>query len=178
VARRYASALFAVGKKKGAADLEAYGKDLAALAEVLQGAPELVRLFKNPIIGPDDKRKVLENIAGKVVQSAVVKNFCQLLVDKGRLACLSDIEAHFHSLLDVEQGVVRGTLITAVALADAKQQEVVKSLEAKADRKLVLDFSVDSSILGGVVLKVGDKVLDASLRAQLGILKENIKRGE
>ncbi len=59
-----------------------------------------------------------------------------------------------------------------------KQKDLKAKLEKQTGRKLVLDFSTDKSILGGVVLKVGDNIMDASLRAQLEILKENIKRGE
>ena len=68
--------------------------------------------------------------------------------------------------------------MTAIELANAKRDKVKAQLEAQAGRKLELGFSVDKNILGGVVLKVGDRILDASLRAQLGILKDNIKRGE
>ena len=68
--------------------------------------------------------------------------------------------------------------MTAVELAEAKRVQVKAALEQQAGRKLELTFSVNKDILGGVVLKVGDRVLDASLRAQLGILKDNIKRGE
>ena len=67
---------------------------------------------------------------------------------------------------------------TAFALADARQDQIKVKLEKQSGKKLVLSFAVDPSIIGGVVLKVGDKVLDASLRAQLEILKEQIKRGE
>jgi F-type H+-transporting ATPase subunit delta len=108
----------------------------------------------------------------------MVRNFCHLLADKERLGFLPEIEAEFSRLLDAEKGVIRGELVTAVELDDAKQEAVKKQLESQAGSQLILDFSTNDDILGGVVLKVGDKVLDGSLRAQLDILKENIKRGE
>ena len=177
-ARRYAKALFAIGKEKGGAELDTYGKDLAALGEVMEGAPELVRVFKNPIFSVEEKRAVLGKILDAVSASPMVRNFCALLADKGRLAVLTDIMAVFSTLLDAEKGVVRGELVTAIELGDAKQKAVKAQLEKQAGRQLELDFSVDSAILGGVMLKVGDNVMDASLRAQLNILKETIKRGE
>ncbi len=178
MARRYARALFDLGKKKGLGELDAYGKDLSGLAQAVQASPELYRVLRNPIFSAEDKKKVLGKLLDKFGAGQTVRNFCMLLADKGRLAFLPDIEAYFSSLLDVEKGVVRGELVTAIELGKAKQDKVKGQLEAQAGQKLVLDFSVDPAILGGVMLKVGDKVLDASLRAQLDILKENIKRGE
>lgn len=178
VARRYARALFAVGKEKGLEELEAYGKDLAAVTETLDESPQLLRIFRNPIFGVEEKKGLVEKIASKAGLGQMVQNFLNLLTDKERLGILPDISDYYGSLLDAEKGVVRGELITAVDLADAKQDEIRKSLEAKSDQKLILDFNVNKDILGGAVLRVGDKVLDASLRAQLDILKENIKRGE
>jgi len=178
VPRRYARALFAVGREKGDAELEAYGKDLAAIAEVLADAPELMRLFRNPIFSNADKKAVVDKILDKLSPNPTIRNFCYLLADKNRLACLPEISVYFGVLLDEAQGLIRGQFITAVELDDAKQDELKRKLEEQLKSKLVLDFAADPAILGGVVLKVGDKVLDASLRAQLSILKENIKRGE
>lgn len=178
VARRYAKALFAIGQKNGADALDAYGMNLAQLAELLDAAPELLRIFRNPIFSVEEKKKVLEKLFGKVKPESIVVNFCYLLADKERLGVLPDIAAVYGELLDAEQGVVRGELITAIKLNKDKQKDLKNSLEKKAGKKLVLDFATDKDILGGVVLKVGDMVLDASLRAQIGMLQENIKRGE
>lgn len=178
VARRYARALFALGMKSGLSELEKFGNDLAALAGTLDAAPALVRIFRNPVITADEKRKVIANILEKIKVCAPVRNFCLLLADRERLAFIQDIQAYYSLLLDAEKGVIRGELVTAVKLTNAKRDQVRTQLEAQAGRKLELGFSVDKNILGGVVLKVGDRILDASLRAQLGILKDNIKRGE
>lgn len=178
VARRYARALFAIGKEEGPKALDTYGKDLAQLAESLAKAPQLLRMFRNPIFSVEEKKGVLDKLVAKLEINNVVANFCRLLAEKERLGMLPDIEAVFSTLLDAEQGVVRGELVTAVKLAAAKQKDLKAKLEKQTGRKLVLDFSVDKSIIGGVMLKVGDNIMDASLRAQLEILKENIKRGE
>lgn len=178
VARRYSRALFAIGAKSGLEELTAYGDDLAALAEALEGAPELLRLFRNPLFSVEEKRKVMDSLLEKMQPSQMVRNFCALLADKGRLDHLPEISAYYGILLDAEKGVVRGELVTAIDLAEAKQDALKEKLEAQTGRKLSLTFSTDPAILGGVKLKVGDRVLDASLRAQLVGLKDNIKRGE
>lgn len=178
VARRYARALFAIGKEKGVKDLDSYGKDLNGLMDMVSQSPELIRIFRNPIFTIEEKKAVVAKLLEKGGTGQIVSNFCYLLADKERLAVLPDIVEYFNTLLDVEQGIVRGELVSAVKLKKAKQKTVLKELEEKSGQKLVLDFSTDAAILGGVVLKIGDRVLDASLRAQLGILKDNIKRGE
>ncbi len=178
VARRYAKALFALGKKKGDAELEAYGKNLAQLAEVLDQSPDMLSFFKNPVFSAAEKKAVLEQILGKISVQPLVKDFCNLLADKSRLSSLQDIAADFSIYLDEIQGILRGKLVTAVDLSDSKKADLQKQLEKQTGSKVNLDYDVDKEILGGVVLKVGDKVLDASLRAQLEILKETIKRGE
>ncbi|MDD4731015.1 MAG: F0F1 ATP synthase subunit delta [Desulfovibrio sp.] len=178
VARRYAKALFAVGRKAGDQELQAFGKELSALAGVLDGSPEAFSFFKNPAFSADEKKAVLKKIAEKVSVGPMMQNFCDLLAEKGRVDVLPFIAADYQKMLDQAQGVVAGSLVTAFELSDARRKELTEKLENQTGKKLDLDFAADSEILGGVVLKVGDKVLDASLRAQLDILKEQIKRGE
>ena len=178
VARRYAKALFALAKKAGKKVPAEYGKDLEAFASVLEGSPDLLKVFANPIISADVKKSVLSGVAGKLGLKPMVVNFLSLLADKDRLPYVLEVSALYRTLLDEAEGVMRGQLVTAFALADARQDQIKVKLEKQSGKKLVLSFAVDPSIIGGVVLKVGDKVLDASLRAQLEILKEQIKRGE
>lgn len=177
VARRYARALFALGKKKGLPELEQLGSDLAALRDALSNSPELMQLYKNPLFSVEDKLKVTESILDELKASDYSRNFCRLLAEKGRLATLPDIAAVFSELLDAEKGIIRGELVTAVELNETKRKTVLEDLNKQVSQTLELSYSVNPDLLGGVLLKVGDQVLDASLRAQLSILKENIKRG-
>lgn len=106
------------------------------------------------------------------------KNFFSLLADKGRLALIPVIVADFKAMLDEAKGISRGLVTTAIELDNDKKSEILSQLEKQTGRKLVLSYAVDTRILGGIVLKVGDIVYDASLRAQLDNLRESIKRGE
>ncbi len=176
VARRYAGALFTVGTKAG--DAGAYGKQLLDLAGALAQAPEAMRFFKNPVFSVEEKKAVLKQIMEKQGLTGAVANFANLLADKSRLASLPEIAADYKAMLDEANGIVSGKLVTAVALSDARQVALKEQLEKQTGKKLVLEYAADPEILGGLVLKIGDSVLDASLRAQLNILKETIKRGE
>ncbi len=177
-ARRYARALFALGRKTGLPELESYAVSLGTVRSALAESPDLVRVFKNPIFTNEEKKAVIEKLAAKLKLKGAILNFFRLLADKDRLRELEGISVIFGQLLDAEKGVVRGELLTAVPLDTEKRNAVIKQLEKKAKRSLSLEFGVSPEILGGVVLKVGDQVMDASLRAQLSILKDTIKRGE
>ena len=178
VARRYARALFSLAQGAGKKAINDYGKGLADLVAVINEAPELLRIFKNPLFSVDEKKALVSKIMQKTRPVPMVRDFCLLLADKDRLAYLPEIEAYYKKLQDEAEGIIRGEMVTAIKLPDKQKQELLKKLEKQSGRKIILDYSVDPDILGGLVLKVGDKVLDASIRAQIEILKENIKRGE
>jgi len=178
VARRYAKALFTVGSKQGSSELETYGKQLADLAEAMAGAPEAMRFFKNPVFSVEEKKAVLKQMSEKLGLTGAMANFANLLADKNRLVSIPEIAADYKAMLDDASGIVSGKLVTAVALSDSRKVELKERLEKQTGKKLVLDYGTDAEILGGLVLQIGDSVLDASLRAQLNILKETIKRGE
>ena len=178
VARRYAKALFTVGSKQGSSELESYGKQLADLAGALAGAPEALRFFRNPVFSVEEKKAVLKQIMGQLGLTGTLANFANLLADKNRLVSIPEIAEDYNAMLDEASGVVSGKLVTAVALSETRKVELKERLEKQTGKKLVLDYTTNADILGGVVLQIGDSVLDASLRAQLNILKETIKRGE
>lgn len=178
VARRYARALFAIGQKGSATALTSYGQDLTKLGALLAESPELLKVFRNPVFNVEQKKAVLEKVLTKLNLGETVSNLCNLLAEKNRLAFLPEIQAYYSTLLDESEGIVRGRMTTAVELSQGKQSDITGQLAKQTGRKVQLAFAVDQKILGGLVLKVGDTVFDASLRAQLDILKENIKRGE
>jgi len=178
VARRYASALYAIGKEQGMQELKAYGQGLSDLSAVLEASPELLKVFRNPIFTAEEKKSIAAKILDKAAAKPMLRNFVNLLADKDRLTILPDIEAHFRGMLDADEGLLRGRLVTAIELSADKRQALVGKMEKQTGKKLVLDYEVDPGIMGGLMLKVGDRVLDASLRAQLGMLHEIIKRGE
>lgn len=178
VAKRYARALFSIGQEQGVERLRTYRDQLRALADVVNGSTELFQVFKTPVIRAEQKKAVLQSILDRMDTAPEVRNFCLFLADQGRLPFFMDIERYFSHLLDEYEGILRGSLITATELAKKRKDSIREELEKRFQQNLVLDYDVDGDILGGLVLKVGDRIYDASLRAQLDSLKENIKRGE
>lgn len=178
IARRYASAAFRLAQKEGGDIPGKRGQVLKDLRDMLDVCPALEAVFKSPIVTVQEKKNILSALLDKVDSDTTTRNFCYLLADKDRLAFFRAIVQAYETRLDEAQGVIRGKLTTAVALGKAKQDAIRADLVAKAGGKEIeLSFAVDQAILGGVVLKIGDRVLDASLRAQLEILRETFKRG-
>lgn len=178
IARRYAGALFSLGEKQGVTALDAHGKCLSDLAGLLRTVPRMAQALKSPLISVEEKKAVLgKTLEQMPAADATMRNFCFLLADKGRLGALGEIADYYGMMLDEANGVLRGKVITAVRLSPQRQLEVKETLRKKLGKDIELAFSVDPEILGGMVLTVGDRVLDSSLRAQLGILRETLKRG-
>ncbi len=178
IAKRYARALFALGQDQGKGAQKQYGEELARFAEAIEAAPLLERVFHNPVIKIEDKKKVVQKVAERLELSRMVINFCLFLADKDRLDFFLSIQAYYRKLMDEQEGILRGSLVTAIDLSKEKRNKVRKGLEKQLKRNLVLDFETDQDILGGLLLRIGDKLYDASIKAQLEQVKENIKRGE
>lgn len=178
VARRYAQALFDIVSQRDTQYVEETGSSLSSLSMVTQESLELRRLFANPVFTSEEKKKVIASLAEQFHISAVVRNFCYLLAEKHRLNLLEVIFAEFQRLADKQKGLLRGEVITAFTLTEEKQQSLSGKLEKQIGHSLILKFSVDAGLLGGMILKVGDKILDASLKTQLSLLEDTIKRGD
>jgi F-type H+-transporting ATPase subunit delta len=178
VARRYANAIFALGEKEGDEVLTKRGNCLASLKDMIAATPGLDLTLKSPVVRVDEKKAVLDKLLTQLKADKIMKNFCYLLADKDRLAFLRDIAVRYGELLDTKKGIIRGRVLTAIKLSDGDKKSIRDELSKKSGGKIELDFAEDPSILGGMVLHMGDRVLDASLRAQLSILRETFKRGE
>ena len=176
--KRYAKALFNIAEGLGENSSQRIAQDLGLLRGCLDASAELVEFFNSPIFSVEEKQKVIASLVSLGGIEKTVKDFCLLLAEKGRLSCLGDIVDAYQAMLDQLAGIMRSELVTAVELPAGRQEEIKSKLEAQAGKKLAMTFTVDPSIIGGVILKIGDKALDGSLRAQINILRENIKRGE
>ena len=177
VSRRYASALFSLGRSAGLEELERYGEALRALGEAVAKNPRLEEAFRNPVLSSGEKKKLVLSLL-EVAGGETEQRFCALLADKDRLPLLPDIAEDFGMLLDEAKGLSRGVVTTALELDGARRDAIRAKLESQTGRSLALEYVVDPSIIGGIVLRVGDMVYDASLRAQLDNLRESIRRGE
>ena len=173
IAKRYAKALFAVGKEGNA--FAEFTKTLNAMAELFVGMPEVADALTNPLYPVETREKVMEHLLASMQVSQVLGNFFKLLVQKKRANILPDIAAVFQAMVDADNNMCQGTVVSAMELTPELSAKVKATLEKITGKQVVLTAQVDPSIIGGIVAKVGDLVLDGSIKSQLAGLKESIK---
>lgn len=176
IARRYAKALLIIGKEDGQA--EAYGKELDGFAKLMAKEKELEQAICNPLYGASGRKNVLEAVIGKVGISKIVGSFLLLLFDKGRFDVLSDINEFYQKLADELKGVLRASLVSASKLSSETVEKIRTTLSKRTGKDIILQVEQDPSLIGGIVSRIGDLVLDGSIKSQLLNMRESLKRGE
>jgi F-type H+-transporting ATPase subunit delta len=172
VARRYARALFQIGVDGGS--YEALGGQLADLAALFQESLELRQTLVNPVFKPSEKRAILEKLLPRVTPSPIVQRFALLLLERGRIALLPALARAYRELADAHAGRVRAVVTSATPLGAGDLERVRRSLERRTKKQVVLEAEVDPDLIGGLVARVGDLVLDGSVRTQLNSLREKL----
>ncbi len=176
LARRYAKALFAVGKENDA--YEAYNETLQGVAGLYISTPEVADALTNPLYPIDVREKVMAGLINSIGVDKVSANFLNLLVEKRRAEILPEIAEEYKIMVDEEKNISHGSVTSAVELSDELQAKIQAALEKLTGKKVELSTSVDPSLIGGIVAKVGDLVLDGSIKTQLAGLKDSIKGRE
>jgi len=176
LAKRYAKALFTIGKEDG--KYEAYNDALQAVAELFASTPEVEDALVNPLYPVDIREKVMAGVIQSIDAEKVLGNFLTLLVQKKRAEIIPEIAEQFQIMVDDDNNISHGTVVSAVELDAELQEKVQATLEKLTGKKVELTASVDPSIIGGIIAKVGDLVLDGSIRTQLASLKDSIKGRE
>ncbi|MBC8316762.1 MAG: F0F1 ATP synthase subunit delta [Desulfobulbaceae bacterium] len=176
LARRYAKALFVVGKEENS--LDDFVEALQGFADLYTTTPEVVDGLTNRIYPADVRIKVMEEIVKSAGVSPIMANFLNLLAEKGRSNVLPEIAATFQAMVDEERNICQGTVFSATELSAELQGKTKETLEKITGKQVVLKAEIDPSIIGGIIAKVGDLILDGSIKTQLEGLKESIKGSE
>ena len=172
IARRYARALFAIGVDKR--NFEALGSELQSLAALWNEAVDLRQSLSNPIFKLSQKRAILQGLLPRVAPTREVQSLAFLLLERGRIAALPAIARAYQEMCDDKLGRARATVRSARPLDVATETEIRRVLERRTGRGVVMTTEVDPTLLGGIVAQVAGLVLDGSLRARLGALRNKI----
>jgi len=172
-ARRYSQAVFNIALEKN--ELDRWQSDLGKIARLGEDVP-FTALLENPKVHFEDKARLLSEWLGDINPLAL--NLVYLLVARGRLSMVGDIADEYQRLLDSHRGIERAEVTTAIKLADEDKKRLEESLGAVVGKKVVLEPKVDSSLIGGIVARVGGKLLDGSTRNKLTALKNVLASGE
>ncbi len=176
IARRYAKALLLIGKEDGKA--ESYKEELDGFTNLLSREKELDQAICNPLYDSNGRKSVLRAIIEKIGLSTVMTSFLLLLFDKGRIGFISDINDFYQKLADELKGVARASLVSATELSSGTIEKIRMTLSKKTGKDIILEVEQDSGLIGGIVTRMGDLVLDGSIKTQLFNMRESLKRGE
>ncbi len=175
IAKRYSKALFSLAREEKA--IEEYGAELDGFNQVLKDLPDLESALRNPLYPETVRKTLFQKVAAQLEFSPIIKSFLNLLIEKGRIQHLPEIADYYHRLIDEFSNIARAKVKAASKLSDADIKEIAVALEKKIGKKIVVEFEVDPSLIGGVFAQIGDFVLDGSVKRQLINFKESLKRG-
>ena len=170
IARRYAKALMNIGLEDG--NYDRYCEELDTFTAIFQQEEHLREVLRNPTFNIPRRQAIIEEIGKRLSLSPITVNFLQLLVDKDRMMYLPDVAVLYRELVDDAAGRARVKLATAHDLSQKKIEELTKGLQALVGKQVIMEVETDSSLIGGVVARIGDTVYDGSVRTQLAQLKE------
>ncbi len=173
VSGRYASALFDLAREQNV--VPATVAALNAFQALVESSPDLKRLMTSPVFKADDQLEALNAILDKGKLNGIAANFLRVLCQNRRLAALPASIAAFNALVAEEKGEVTAEVTSAEKLSPAQLTELKAALKASIGSDVQLKTSVDSSILGGLIVKVGSRMMDNSLRTKLNSLKVAMK---
>ncbi len=169
ISKRYARAFFEIaGEEK---KLEQYYNELSQFSSVMSENKDLGGFLANPVFEQDVKKKVLEKIIGKMTLSPMTVNFLKLLVDKNRIDVLPDIDTCYRQMMDEALKKTRVTVKTAFPLSTEMQNYIMSNLKKMTGRQVEVTLEDDKSLLGGIVIGVGDTLYDGSIKNQLNNMR-------
>lgn len=169
IAGRYATAIFDLAQEEKA--VEIVEKDFSALKTMISDSDDLARFVKAPIFSRDEQKKGINAILHRMEAADLTRRFVLLLTSKRRLFMLADIIRTFDLLVARQRGEIAAQVTSARALSDAETAEIKSILKSGLGRDPQLEAKVDPSLLGGLVVKVGSRMIDSSLRTKLNSIR-------
>ena len=171
VAQRYASAFFDLATEEG--KVEVLEADLAAIGKALEESAELRALISSPVYTREEQKQAITAILKDA--DPLTRNLAALMARNGRLHALPGVIAAFRQLAATARGEISAEAISAIALNDEQRKRLRTEIEASVGKAVNLQTRVDETLLGGLIVKVGSKMVDSSLRTKLTRLKLAMK---
>jgi F-type H+-transporting ATPase subunit delta len=175
LAKRYAKALLTLGREDG--NYEKYGEELDQFVAFWEGTPEFADAASNPLYAKDNRKIICSAVVDKMGLSPVFKSLLDLMLEKNRVSIIPDVQNLYQKLLDEMANISRAEVASATPLSEEAVEAIRGSLEKATGSSVVIETEVDPELIGGVVARVGDFVLDGSVRTQLASIKETLIKG-
>ena len=173
LAGRYAVALFELAQEQDA--LETVAGDLHALRDLLEGSADLERLIRSPVLSREEQARAITAVGERAGFAPLTLQFLGLLAHKRRLFALPDVIAAYDAMLAEHRGEVGAEVVSALPLSAEQLESVKRQLTAAVGQTVKLSTAVDPSLLGGLVVRVGSRMIDASIRTKLHQLELALK---
>ncbi len=173
IAQRYATAVFELAKEDK--KLAAVEKDLAALDEALSGSPEFAAMISSPVYSREDQTKAVTALAKKMKLSPAITGVLGVMGEKRRLFVLPQFVTALRDAIADDKGEVTAEVTAAKSMTKAQQDKLAKALKAAVGKDVKINVAVDESLIGGLVVKVGSKMIDSSIRSRLSALQNSMK---
>lgn len=167
--KRYAQALFKEGKESD--KLDSLKQDLQHIRKVYAESDEFRKLINSPVIPAQVKKRSFTD-AFKDILDPLAYDFVLLLIDKGREELLSEVIDYFDKVLDDYYGILRARIFSVMPLSESQMESLKNKLDRMTNKNVILSQEKDKSILGGFIVKINDRIIDASLRNQLAQMAE------
>ena len=171
--RRYAEAAFEIAQRDSS--IERWRSDLDEAARVLGESRDLAPILANPALPPEQRREVATRVFAGLAEKP--RNLVLLLVQRGRIEQLPRVADEFRRLDDDRQGIVHATATSAAPLTDTEMRALTARLEQMTGGRIALKTEIDESLLGGLVVRVGDRLIDGSVRGRLERLRNQLASG-
>jgi F-type H+-transporting ATPase subunit delta len=173
LAGRYATALFQLARDER--QLEAVGASLAALKAALRDSPELTELTTSPLVGREDALKAVRAVSASIGLDAITANFLGVLAQNRRLSQLASVIRFFNLLSAAHRGETTAEIVSARPLSDDQLAALKTNLKSRVGRDVAVDLTIDPTILGGLIVKIGSQQIDGSIRTKLNTLASAMK---
>jgi F-type H+-transporting ATPase subunit delta len=175
LAKRYAKALLTLGSKDG--NHEKYGEELDRFAALWEQEPQFADAVANPLYAKENRNVICQAVAEKMGLSPVFRSLLKLMIEKNRLGIIPEVRNYYRRLLDDLANISRAKVTSATALSGEVVTAIKASLEKVTGRTIIVETEEDPELIGGVVARVGDLVLDGSVRTQLANIRHNLIKG-
>ncbi len=173
IAERYAAAIFDLAKDESV--LATLEKHVAELSAALEASPELNVLINSPVYSRDEQCAAISAVAAKMKLMPTLANALALMATKRRLFVLPALIGQLRTLIAGEKGEVTAEVISAKAMTKTQIDKLAKAIKARIGKDVNIDASVDDALIGGLVVKVGSKMIDTSIRSKLNSLQNVMK---
>ena len=174
IAERYATAAFGIAREDGS--LDGLERDADALSGALRDSPELRELTRSPVYTRADQERAIGAVAERMGLGATLANTLRLMATKRRLFVVDDLLEDLRAMIAQHRGQVTAEVVSARPLGQAQSERLARTLKESVGRDVKIDARTDESLIGGLVVRVGSKMIDTSIRSKLSALETAMRR--